>query len=101
MTKGIKLAMVAAVSATSLAALSDTGMAGSWARHRHYPAWPPTIRLYRSSPGTNYYNVCGYGDCACLRGRAVATGSQVCGTAIKPAPADKPAASFCWRSAMS
>jgi hypothetical protein len=78
MKKGIKLATVAAVSAASVAALSDASMAWSSARHRHnYPAWPPTIRLYRSNPGTNYYNVCGYGDCACLRARAVASGSQV------------------------
>ena len=77
MRKAIKLAMVAVGSAASLAALSDTSMAWSSARHRHYPAWPPTIRLYRSNAGTNYYNVCGYGDCACLRSRAVASGSQV------------------------
>ena len=74
---GIKLAIVAAASAASLAASSDASMAWSRARHGHYPAWPPTIRLYRANPGTNYYNVCGYGDCACLRSRAVATGSQV------------------------
>ena len=76
MKKGIKLAIGAVVSAASLVVLSDASMAWSRARHR-YPAWPPTIRLYRSNPGTNYYNVCGYGDCACLRSRAVATGSQV------------------------
>ena len=73
-----KVAIGIAVSAASLVALSDAGMAWSRTRHRDYPAWPPTIRLYRSNPGTNYYNVCGYGDCVCLRSRAVATGSRVC-----------------------
>jgi hypothetical protein len=77
MGTGMKLAIVGIVSATTFVALSDDGMAWSRARHRNYPAWPPTIRLYRSNPGTNYYNVCGYGDCACLRSRAVASGSQV------------------------
>lgn len=77
MRAGIKLATLAVVSAASLVALSDASIAWSWARHRHYPAWPASPRLYRSNPGTNYYNVCGYGDCVCLRSRAVATGSRV------------------------
>ena len=54
-----KVAIGIAVSGASLIALSDAGMAWSRTRHRDYPAWPPTIRLYRSNPGTNYYNVCG------------------------------------------
>jgi len=77
MGTGMKLAIAGIVSAATFVALSDDSMAGSRTRHRNYPAWPPTIRLYRSNPGTNYYNVCGYGDCACLRARAVASGSQV------------------------
>ena len=47
-------------------------------RYRQYPDYYSSPRPYKSNPGNiRYYNVCGYGDCVCLRNRAVATGSQV------------------------
>ncbi len=77
MKRAVKRAVVAIASTASLAMLVDASVARPCAHTRFYREWPASPRLYRSNPGTNYYNVCGYGDCACLRSRAVATGSQV------------------------
>jgi len=77
MKKTVRLAILAIASTASFAMLADASTARPCARTRLYREWPATPRLYRANPGTNYYNVCGYGDCACLRSRAVATGSRV------------------------
>jgi hypothetical protein len=63
------LAIISAFAATVAPAMAD----GRW--HRGGIASP---RLYaKRAGGIRYYNACPYGDCACLRSRALASGSQV------------------------
>jgi hypothetical protein len=69
----VPVALVAACLATlTLAAGSASARADGYTSHRHVHA----MRSY-SSRLRYYSNQCGYGDCPCLRRRAIATGSQV------------------------
>ncbi len=79
MTNTRLVAIVATLTcAAALAAVADSASARSWTHHR---AWATEPRLYadRSYRGRiRYYNSrCGYGDCPCIRGYAIATGAQV------------------------
>jgi hypothetical protein len=78
MTKSKVAAIVATVAfVAALAAATGSASARPWTRHGVRVNQP---RLYanRVYPGRiRYYSVCGYGDCLCLRKRALATGSQV------------------------
>jgi hypothetical protein len=65
---------------TALAGLTSAPAAADGWRH-HYRGYAQprhARRLYRGG-GINYYNsaACSYGDCQCLRARALATGSPV------------------------
>jgi len=66
-----------AASAAAIAMAAGSASARPWTHHGARVNQP---RLYanRVYPDRiRYYSVCGYGDCACLRRRALATGSQV------------------------
>jgi hypothetical protein len=82
MTKPSLAALVAAVAcAGALAALADPASACSRARGCQR-GWVVQPRLYARRyyrPHIRYYraNVCGYGDCGCIRSYALATGAQV------------------------
>jgi hypothetical protein len=61
------------------AAVLAPAEAGNWRHRRAYPSLDMSqggIRYYNPS-GVRYYNACPYGDCICLRQRAIASGSQV------------------------
>jgi hypothetical protein len=80
-----KLGLAAIVAAMVLTATLSIGADPASAWGRSYcceRAWAPAPRVkpyrpYRS--GVRYYrsNPCGYGDCACIHGYALATGAQV------------------------
>jgi hypothetical protein len=94
MTK-LALAAIAAAIASTAALTIGADPAGAWGRdrccsrgwHREYQGWDPQVefnrrywsgvRRYRSGVRGYRANPCGYGDCACIRGYAVATGAQV------------------------
>jgi hypothetical protein len=69
-----------AIATTAMIAGSAAYLAPAMADGARYRSGIASPRLYakKVNPGAiRYYNVCGYGDCACLRARALATGSQV------------------------
>ena len=70
------IATVAFIAA--LAAYAAPAMADGW-RHRDWSAHQRTYakKLYRGGGIRYYRNACTYGDCACLRNIAIATGNPV------------------------
>jgi hypothetical protein len=71
-------AALAAIAATVSTLALAVGPASGWTHRRSasYPQFYAT-RFYSSPHPVRYYRVCGYGDCACLRSVALATGSRV------------------------
>jgi hypothetical protein len=81
MTKTTLAIIIATITcAGAVAAVADTANARPW-MHRCCRAWVshPRLYAYRSYPRHIHYyrNACGYGDCTCIRGYALATGAQV------------------------
>ncbi len=64
------VAMIVAFAAYLAPAMAD----GRW--HRAQPR-PYAKNLYRNGGVRYYRNACSYGDCACLRNIAIATGNPV------------------------
>jgi hypothetical protein len=84
MTKLALAAIVAAMVSTATLTVG-TDPASAWGRsYCCERGWAPAprvrpyrpYRLYRG-PARYYRNPCGYGDCACIRGYAIATGAEV------------------------
>ena len=67
------VAMFMALAAYLAPAMAD----GSWHRDRYWQPRPHAKNLYRNGGVRYYRNACTYGDCACLRNMAIATGNPV------------------------
>ena len=66
-------AMTAALAAYVAPAMAD----GRWHRDKYWQPRPYAKNLYRNGGVRYYRNACTYGDCACLRNIALATGNPV------------------------
>ena len=67
------VALIAAFAASLAPAMAD----GARHRDRYWQPRPHAKNLYRGGGVRYYRNACSYGDCACLRNVAIATGNPV------------------------